>query len=160
MAHGFACRNAEAVAGIATLAGATYQDPADCQPARDVPVLAIHGTADASIEYEGGEILGVPFPGALETVALRAADGGCSDLTTSEPPFDGHLELPGADTEVLRYDLGCGAGGAELWTIVEGEHIPPLTDELRARLRDWLAAAAQHLFSDGFETGTDAAWGP
>jgi polyhydroxybutyrate depolymerase len=162
MAYRMACQHAELVAGTVALAAATYDDAADCAPSKELQVLHLHGTEDGSIEYEGGAIQGTPFPGALETVATWAAYAGCAEPPVAGPPFDGHETIPGAETEPLRYGVGagCGGGSAELWTIVGGEHIPPLTDELRARLRDWLVAAGDFVFADGFETGSTAAWRP
>ena len=159
MAYRMACQHAELTAASVSLAGATYATAEDCAPSKELRVLQIHGTEDASIDYDGGAIL-APYPGALESVALWAGYAGCDEETTLDPPFDAHPEIAGDETTVLRYGLGCGAGGAELWSIVGGEHIPPFTDEFRARLRDWLVAAGNAIFADGFETGETGAWGP
>jgi polyhydroxybutyrate depolymerase len=161
MAYRMACSHAERIAAAASLAGATYADPGDCVPSRELRILQIHGTEDATVLYGGGQFpLFEPYPGAEESVALWADSAGCSGVTESDPPFDAHAELPGAETEVLRYEEGCGAGGAELWTIVGGEHVPPFTDEFRDRFVAWLALAVSTVFRDGFETGTDEAWSP
>jgi polyhydroxybutyrate depolymerase len=60
-----ACVYADRVAAVAPVAG--IQNPAGCRPARPVPVIAFHGTADPFVAFTGG--LG---PSALN---LPAADG-------------------------------------------------------------------------------------
>jgi polyhydroxybutyrate depolymerase len=60
-----ACVYADRVAAVAPVAG--IQNPAGCRPARAVPVIAFHGTADPFVAFTGG--LG---PSALN---LPAADG-------------------------------------------------------------------------------------
>jgi polyhydroxybutyrate depolymerase len=50
-----ACERAKMLAAIAVVSGNLAMDPADCRPARPVPVLAIHGTMDPIIPFENGE---------------------------------------------------------------------------------------------------------
>jgi polyhydroxybutyrate depolymerase len=52
MAYQLACELSDRIAGIAPVAGALNVTP--CRPTRPVPVLAIHGTADEVVPYEGG----------------------------------------------------------------------------------------------------------
>ena len=74
MAHRMACRRAELITGIISLAGPTFDDEADCAPARPVSVLQVHGTGDVVVGYSGGNIytpsglLGPRYPGAQTTV--------------------------------------------------------------------------------------------
>ena len=57
--------------GIASLTGATWNDPAMCGPSDPVRILQIHATDDDQILYEGGEGGVHPdlgrYPGAVET---------------------------------------------------------------------------------------------
>lgn len=46
-----ACRLADRVAAVAAVAGLLH--PADCEPARPIPILAIHGTADEFVTFDG-----------------------------------------------------------------------------------------------------------
>lgn len=52
MTSTLACVLAERVAAIAPVAG--VRNPSGCKPSRRVPVLAIHGTDDQFIRYDGG----------------------------------------------------------------------------------------------------------
>jgi polyhydroxybutyrate depolymerase len=71
-----ACRFADQVAAVAPVAG--IQAPPGCHPARAVPVIAFHGTADPFVPYQGG--IG---PKALE---LPAPDGSGGTLGQSLGP--------------------------------------------------------------------------
>ncbi len=128
MSYRMACDHADVVAAIASFAGATYANPASCSPSEPVHVLQIHGTADATIEYEGGAI-NLPFPGAVQSVETWNQYNGCTNSAdTSAPNLDLISSLAGAETSVARYTDGCPAGGSgELWTMQAGPHVPPLT---------------------------------
>ena len=52
MTSTLACTDSERFAAVAPVAG--IQDPAGCDPARPVPVVAFHGTDDEFIAYDGG----------------------------------------------------------------------------------------------------------
>ena len=52
MASALACTYANKIAAVATVAG--IQAPPGCHPARPVPVVAFHGTADPFVPYRGG----------------------------------------------------------------------------------------------------------
>ena len=75
MSYRMACDQADLVAAMVSLAGATFADPADCAPSEPVSVAQIHGTADDVIRYEGGEPFTDttgPYPGAETTAATWA----------------------------------------------------------------------------------------
>ncbi len=144
MVHRMACDHADKLASVASLAGATYFNPGDCGASEPVHVLQIHGTNDNLVAYNGGlfPLSGVPFPGAVATVAQWAARHGCDTNPLVIPQaLDLDRDLPGNETTITRYASGCSAGGsAELWTIVGGEHRPALTDSFRHTV-------LQHLFA-------------
>ena len=52
MASALACTDASKIAAVATVAG--IEAPTGCHPARRVPVIAFHGTADPFVPYKGG----------------------------------------------------------------------------------------------------------
>lgn len=162
MAHRMGCDHAGFVKGIVSLAGATYDDPADCQPQDLVHVLQIHGTADGTIDYNGGQLpLAAPYPGAVETVETWAVKNGCT-LTpdTSLPNIDLEGNLPGAETSIARYSDGCAEEGwTELWTVEGGEHVPVLSDDFHTHVLDFLFGSdGPSVFANGFESGDLTTW--
>jgi polyhydroxybutyrate depolymerase len=142
MSFRMACEASEHITAIVSLAGSTFDDPADCSPATvPLSVLAVHGTADDTIEYEGGvSSFGGAFPGAIETVERFAARAGCD---TNSPTDEGSADLvgtiDGAETDMVAYTTGCDEGvDAALWTINGGGHIPAFTPNFADMTTDWL----------------------
>lgn len=128
MSYRMACDHADVVAAVASLAGATFADDADCSPSEPVSALQVHGTADATISYTGGQILGNKYPGAVDSAAKWAAYNGCTGpLGTAEvTPLDFDQSVPGPETTTQAFS-GCPAGIAVgVWTIEGGSHIPPI----------------------------------
>lgn len=160
MVYRAACDHADLIAGIVSFAGATYHTPADCRPSEPVHVLQIHGDADESVPYEGGVIGGVPYPGAVESVAIWASYNGASGSVTNtctpdrgiqqlSTQFCPTLDLDGGlggrlwgglDTVVTQYTNAPPGGAVELWTIQGGSHNPSLTSEFAPLVIDWLLA--------------------
>lgn len=129
MSYRMACDHADSVAAIASLAGAMYLDPSACKPSEPVAVLQIHGTADDTVQYDGGDKLldwEAPYPSARQTVESWAALNGCAmEADTSSPPLDLVPEHAGAETQMERYATGCRAHGeVQLWTMQDEPHIP------------------------------------
>ena len=143
MSYRMACDHADVVASVASLAGATFTDAADCNASEPVHVLQIHGTMDTVIDYAGGKyLLFDPHPSAVETVEQWATLAGCSLMPDdTAAPLDLDSSLPGDETAISRYETGCDPrGSAELWTIAEGSHSPPLTDAFSSAVLDFLLA--------------------
>jgi len=141
MCYRAACDHADAVAAIASLAGATFLDENDCTPSEPVHVLQIHGTNDTTVLYNGGCFTAC-YPGAVESVETWAAYDGC-ELTqdTSSPPLDLDSSIAGDETVVTKYTSGCARGGSgSLWTIVGGEHIPTLSADFARLVVEYLYA--------------------
>jgi polyhydroxybutyrate depolymerase len=125
MAYRLACELSSQVTGIMVLAGATWNDPGECQPALPVTVLHMHGDQDDTILYGGGSSGGNPYPSAAVSASTWATYDGCAPTTDSLPPVDIDSFLAGAETTRLSYDDGCQAGSAvQLWTIQGEGHIP------------------------------------
>ncbi len=141
MSYRMACERADTFAAMASLAGATFFDPNDCMPSEPVHVLQIHGTSDGTIQYAGGAILGTPYPGAVQTVEQWARYNACAIVPdNSSPPID-LATLPGNETLVTKYEMGCADGGSsELWTIVSGAHVPALDPNFSRQVLEWLYA--------------------
>jgi polyhydroxybutyrate depolymerase len=131
MAYRMACDHSDQIAAIVSLAGAMWEDTTQCPASDPVSVLEIHGTADTVILYDGGALVGAPYPGAQTTVSDWVAFDGCETLAnTSSPNLDLDAVLPGTETTVTKYGQGCKPGGhAELWSIVGGSHIPTLSGQ-------------------------------
>ena len=138
MSFRLACEASELITAIVSLAGSTFDDPADCAPATvPVSVLAIHGTADATIPYEGRPDL---YPGAVETVERAATAAGCD---IGSPSDEGSVDLvpglEGTETDKVAYSTGCSEGvDAALWTINDGSHIPFFSTAFADMTTDWL----------------------
>ncbi|MEZ4287874.1 MAG: alpha/beta fold hydrolase [Polyangiales bacterium] len=144
-----ACDKPKSFAAIMSLAGSTYEDASECQPDGDIPsILLLHGTNDETIFYDGAsfdsdaEVKG--YPSAMTTAERFANLGDCniaSPISSDGEEFRIVGDLPGADTRVLRYE-GCRQGfDLELWTIVDGTHIPiPLATDFADRIVTWLYA--------------------
>ncbi len=148
MSYRMACDHADVVAAIVSIAGATWLDPSMCKPTAPVSVLQVHGTADTEVLYNGSSSIGADggaqgnaaYPGAKATVADWATLDGCaSPPDTSAPPLDIDGSLPGAETQVMRYEAGCKARSeVDLWTIEGGVHIPGFNPTFAPRAFDFL----------------------
>lgn len=130
------CQLADRLAAIAPVAG--LSDFAWCAPARPIPVIAFHGTADPIVAYDGGtgpnarllpspdgsgsadpqhdrpDVEGPGPQSVTDNAAAWARRNGCS----TEP-----VEQPIADDVVLAA-YPCPAGAeVQLWTVLGGGHI-------------------------------------
>ena len=141
MGYRMACRHADLIAGIASIAGATYSNPEHCVPSEPVHTLQIHGTADLVIGYAGGFITG-PYPGAEETLEIWGAyNSHTKKENTQDSAFNFAALVPGKETDVTRMSGGRAAN--ELWTMNLTGHLPVLksrgdSTELAHRIVDWL----------------------
>jgi polyhydroxybutyrate depolymerase len=143
MSYKAAHDHSDVIAGIASLAGAeaTVALPA---PANPVHVLQIHGTADGTIAYEGGDIQGTTYPSAEQTIARWVDYNGCSAQASVPAMLDLDLSIEGLDTTVARYSADCLPGGSvELWTINEGAHIPAISSSFSENVIEWLLSRAK-----------------
>jgi len=58
LAHRLACELSEQIAGVVSVSGVMGMPT--CEPTRAIPILQIHGTADAVVPYNGNLALGFP----------------------------------------------------------------------------------------------------
>lgn len=146
MSYRMACDASDVITAIVSLAGSTFEDPADCAATTPVSVLQIHGTADAVITYEP-ELTsdGTGHPGAVETARRFAERAGCDTTAPTEgAALDLEPNLDGAETTVLQYRAGCRGGvDADLWTIVDGGHIPGVSDTFMPNVLEWMMRHSQ-----------------
>lgn len=144
MAHRMAIDHADLVASIVSLAGANYYDATAYAPSEPVDVLQAHGTADFIIRYNGGSILGSPYPGAEQTVLNWVAYNGLQPVAQNVgAPFDLDLSVPGDETTSQVYDLNNDSGiSVELWTMNGSGHGPAFgngsANLFAPRAVDWL----------------------
>lgn len=145
MAHRIACDQADRIAAIVSLAGATYKNPEKCAASAPIAVLQVHGDADMTVPYEGGAPEGIavlpPAPGAVDTASLWADKNRCKPTPDSKAPaIDLVTDLDGTETHKAIYS-GCeGNGGTELWTISGGPHSPHFSDAWAPAVFDFLMA--------------------
>ena len=141
MAHRMACDHASRIAGIVSVAGMNFKDISLCKPSEPVNILQIHGTADTTIPYNGGLVVGVEFPSALETINDWISLNGCTaNSLTDGTPFSILSDIAGAETTPKI--ATCPAGvRVELWSMANGLHTPVFEKPAFAtKVFDWLDA--------------------
>ena len=139
MSHRMACEHADKVAAIVSVAGAMLEDLTKCKPSEPVSMLQIHGDADETVLYDGGDFSGAKYPSARTTVLDWASLNMCSTTVDgSSPPLDLENKLSGAETVVERYPKCTSPTAVELWTIKGGSHIPNFGPEFAKRSIDFL----------------------
>jgi polyhydroxybutyrate depolymerase len=135
------CEASDLVTAAVSLAGWTFPDDKSCTPAaHPVSILTLHGDADETIFYDGGEFHpGASYPGALETIRRFAAHAQCDvDNPAMAPKRDVDALVDGPETEVLQY-RGCPAGiDAELWTMVGSTHVPGVVGSAVDSIIGWI----------------------
>lgn len=141
MAHRLACELAPRIAAIASLAGTTWNDPTRCAPSEPVSVLQLHGDADRTILYGGGEILGAAYPGAERAVEIWADKNACGGgLAPAGGDFELDATVAGAETSPLSH-APCPDGGAvELWRMRGSGHLPNVATQFADVVIPWLYA--------------------
>jgi len=143
MAYRMACDHADEITAVVSLAGMATNNPAECAPSRAVTVLHIHGTADATIFYDGSTSGFQRYPSAPATVDLWRRLDGCSDQATASASLDLEAKLAGAETTVTAYQTGCRDGArVALWAITGGAHVPALSDSFTPAILDFLLTRA------------------
>lgn len=125
MAHRFGCEAPDLVRGIVSVSGSGPLEPVACRTPSSLRVLQIHGDADPIVPYGGGHLFRNPqlpeHASAQKTVADWAARLGCDPTPRSAGAFDFEARLPGAETQVSRFE-GCKFGEVQLWTVNGGAH--------------------------------------
>lgn len=133
MSYKFACSTKDVVTAIAGLAGAMDSDPNVCNK-EPMNILHIHGTSDQTILYDGGNLLGNPYPSAQQSINQWSAINSCTKPTESQ--FDLLQSMQGDDSSAISYT--CKKGALELWRINGGVHVPVLDEGFALRTLDWL----------------------
>lgn len=117
MVHRLACDLADQLAGSASVGALFTRGIADdCNPSRPVPIVLIHGTADASVPWDGTSV----NLSADSSLGWWRDRYGCTDPPTIESRPD--TATDGTSVQVHRY-AGCSApltffrieGGGHNW---------------------------------------------
>ena len=146
MAHRMACESTETFASIVSIAGATWNDPSNCNPTKPIHVLQIHGTLDPVIWWLGGYIGLTPYPGVNTTIEYWASHNGCSIEAADGGNFNFDWLIFFNETTRWLYE-GCDnsdSGSAELWQITAGGHFPSISDEGIEALFNYLDTHTRH----------------
>jgi polyhydroxybutyrate depolymerase len=111
-----ACVMADRFAAVAPVSGAFYQQGKRCAPSRPVPVLAIHGTGDTTIPYDGDGARDLP------SVQTWVRDWAVRDHCSPEPS----VTQQGDDVLTMTYK-GCRADVVHV-AVTDGGHSWPGSD--------------------------------
>jgi polyhydroxybutyrate depolymerase len=110
-----ACRFADRIAAFASVSGEYYPQPGGCHPARPVPILEIHGTADATVPFWGSRRL--QYPSVSAWLSGWARLDGCR---AGPSKFYQQGYVTGQDWTQCR-----GSGEVIQYTIRSGWHVWP-----------------------------------
>ena len=155
MSHRLACNDeTQMFSAIATVAGVLPTPNLTCARSKTDPlrVLHIHGTNDAVIAYDGGQLPGGPYPTAVATAEFWAGFLGC-DATIPEPSstIDLDANQEGAESDVIVFNCsnvalpgGVGAPNAvEHWRTNNGGHVPIPTPGYLNDVLDFLLPSSE-----------------
>jgi polyhydroxybutyrate depolymerase len=112
LSHRLGCELADRIAAIAPVAGVMGVEA--CTPARAIPVLDFHGTADMIVPYAGNPAMG--FKSVADTMAGWAERDGCG--ATPERSFmmaDMHCETYPGCRQGAEVTLCTVEGGGHTW---------------------------------------------
>jgi polyhydroxybutyrate depolymerase len=129
MVHRVGCEMAGRVAAIAPVSGENeFATSADCSPARPMPVLDIHGTADPCWTYESSTTACAdqdprPKIGAFESTAGWVARDRCVGEGTLSPMPD--TASDGMTSDVRAWPNCAGGAEVRLITVHGGGHVFP-----------------------------------
>ncbi|WP_166968737.1 alpha/beta hydrolase family esterase [Brevibacterium atlanticum] len=125
-----ACHLRDRFSAFAPVAGAYYpQSTEDCDDKTATPVLAIHGTGDETMHYDGGERQGETYPGVREWIQPWVEAAGCRVMT------ERNIGRKGEDVTRTRWTKCAGQAGSsgkprksaevELYSVADGGHVWP-----------------------------------
>ena len=141
MSYRMACKNPDRIAAIASLAGASFFKATDCGAKSSVSVLQVHGTKDETILYEGGQILGTSYPGAVASASQWATFNQCTqNAVTRSSKFDLEPNITGDETSVTAWTNCQNSSEVELWTMEGAAHIPTLKSTFATKIWEFFAA--------------------
>ena len=135
------CKLSERIAAIGAVSGAYLLPWEECNPARQVPAVIFHGTADPIVPYEGGpsQAFDIPFANIPEWVGVFAERNGCEPIARDLPQSGSvsGFEYENCQADVVFYSI---EGGGHSWP--GGEPLPefitgPTTQDINATQVMW-----------------------
>ena len=141
MSFVLSCELSGRIAAVGMVSGAYLLPWDECQPARKVPMIVFHGTADGIVPYYGGpsRSFDLPFPNIPEWIGMASERNGCSG-TPEEIPSSGDvsgLRYTGCEADLVFYTI---TGGGHAWP--GGDPMPEwivgyTTDDIDATRTMW-----------------------
>jgi polyhydroxybutyrate depolymerase len=119
MAFVLSCTLSRRIAAVGVVAAAQSLPWTWCADSTPVPMIAVHGTADPIVPYDGGKVwlAPLPFPGVRTWAANWARRNRCAPK-----PVD---SVVAADVRSLEYRNCAGDAAVVLYTIEGGGHSWP-----------------------------------
>jgi polyhydroxybutyrate depolymerase len=120
MSHVLACKLSNKIAAIASVAGTFYSAQYPYNPNRAIPVMHVHGTADPTVPYYGGNgMISVDT-----TIAFWVRENKCntSPVYNAIPNIN---TLDGSSADHYVYKNGLNGTSVELYKINSGAHTWP-----------------------------------
>ena len=141
MSYRMACKYPDRIAAIASLAGASYFKTTDCGAKSPVSVLQVHGTKDGTILYDGGQILGTSYPGAVASASQWATFNQCTQSAVARSTkLDLEPNIAGDETSIKAWTNCQNSSEVELWTMENATHIPTLVSTFATKIWEFFAA--------------------
>lgn len=126
-----ACNLRERFSAFGIVAGAYYpQSTRGCDYTEPTPMLAIHGTGDATMDYDGGERQGETYPGVREWIEPWVEASNCTVKTERDIGKKGEHVLRTSwkkcSSGTSKQDAkGSRTGDVELYSVTDGGHVWP-----------------------------------
>lgn len=123
MTSRLACEMPDRITAIAAVGGVSYPS-AGCNT--QMPILAIHGTADKTVPMEGGTVRAWHYAGARAAMRRWAATNGC-ELATMDSPTPGGLTVEVFEHCSVPTELLVLNGAGHLWPGAPGTPSAPIS---------------------------------
>ena len=143
MSYRMAQDHADLITAIVPIAGVGFKKWPK-QPKNPVSVLHVHGTKDNVIKWNGGSIIGRPYPSAKDNFDKWRLFNGCDQkVDTVKLKIDLAQLVRGSETTVTRFTNKAGTVTSEFWQVTNGGHVTPPSKEARERIIKWMLAQSK-----------------
>jgi polyhydroxybutyrate depolymerase len=118
MANRLACDLADRLAAVATVPGTFYAT--SCRPSRPVSIIALHGTGDTKMPYDGGKGPTSPNPDQVQPAVDSVIAGWRERFACATPTIE-------RTASVTKSSAACSAGAdVVLYKTEGGDHYSPV----------------------------------